>query len=633
MNRFTLLSISACAALVSPIVLRAAEAPAGTARISDEVVAKVDASVVAIQHEKAGGSGFIVSPDGYILSNGHVVLGHDEEDPTKPAESITVILNDERKFPARVIGFCMDPDVSLLKIEVGEPLRPVEFADSTKVEVGQSCFAVGTPMGLKRTFTSGILSNVDRTDLGTFTKVFQTDAAINPGNSGGALFDSNGRVLGINTYAQRTANNLGFTIPIHVANVLRDHFQTYGHFVRGDLPLMNTTELYDELRKAFHVDSGILISYVMENTPAWKAGVRSGDILVEVDGQPVSARTHAELLDFNWKFTIRKPGTELKMVVLRGAPGKTERVEIKATIEEDEPMPKMGLLAGELVEHRYEALGFGYQRLTRIYRLLGGLTDEPGVLITSVKDSDPAGKADLRRGDVVVKVAGEPTPDVETFQKVMEKHLSAQEKSIEFGMVRAQTPVKTALAPYYDLKGKTVALVTPEAGAEHLALLRRELLAMGATLQLATPTGGAVTLEAGRTEPVLGKVAELDGGKIDVLVLAGNGGAQSFWIDEAVLNLIRTVQKHDGVLAGVGTPALAFVAAVPELAEKKMTLPKQHSAEALKRKANYTGAEVETEGNLVTSTGRDRDTVRSFLRAVRRASISATPAAPAEKKK
>jgi S1-C subfamily serine protease len=108
---------------------RAAERPDGNQAISDEVVRKVDPSVVAIQHERAVGSGFIISADGYILSNGHVVQGNDEEDPTQPAKAVTVVLANEQKFPARVIGFSMDPDVSLLKIDAGQPLQPVEFAD------------------------------------------------------------------------------------------------------------------------------------------------------------------------------------------------------------------------------------------------------------------------------------------------------------------------------------------------------------------------------------------------------------------------------------------------------------------------------------------------------------------------
>jgi len=118
----------------------------GPEDIPDDIVKKVDPSVVAIQHESAGGSGFIITTNGYILSNGHVVRGSDEEDPTQTAKSITVILNDEQKYPAKVIGFSMDPDISLLKIEPTKPLQPVEFADSRHVQIGQRVFAVGMPM-------------------------------------------------------------------------------------------------------------------------------------------------------------------------------------------------------------------------------------------------------------------------------------------------------------------------------------------------------------------------------------------------------------------------------------------------------------------------------------------------------
>jgi len=121
---------------------------------------------------------------------------------------------------------------------------------------------------LETHFHAGILSNVERTDLGTETKVFQTDAAINPGNSGGPLFDHNGRVLGLNTYASSGANNLGFTIPIHVALALKDHFLEHGRFVRADLPYHITTELYPELARALQVDKGILVSAVLPNTSA-----------------------------------------------------------------------------------------------------------------------------------------------------------------------------------------------------------------------------------------------------------------------------------------------------------------------------------------------------------------------------
>ena len=151
----------------------------------EELFDKVNASVVSIQHENAGGSGFIISEDGYILTNGHVISLMDRENPKDVAKRITVVLHDESKYQAQVIGFSLDPDIALIKIKPKSKLSTATLADSTKARTGQECYAFGAPLGLKRTLTKGIISNTAQTSLGTFTKVIQTDAAINPGNSGG----------------------------------------------------------------------------------------------------------------------------------------------------------------------------------------------------------------------------------------------------------------------------------------------------------------------------------------------------------------------------------------------------------------------------------------------------------------
>ncbi len=579
--------------------LARAQAPA-TQDIPDEIVKKVDPAVVAIQHERAGGSGFIITRDGYILTNGHVVRGDDEEDPMQTAKSITVILNDEQKFPAKVIGFSMDPDVALLKIEASRPLQAVEFADSRRVQIGQRCFAVGMPLGLKRTFTRGILSNVERTDLGTETKVFQTDAAINPGNSGGPLFDHEGRVLGLNTYGQSGANNLGFTIPIHVALALKESFLAHGRFVRADLPVYMTSELYAELARGLKADKGILVSAVLRNSAAYQAGLREGDIIIETDGQPCSARTQAELLDYNWELTIRKPGTDITFTVLRGPATARQRLTLKAKLEAMEPLPKWRYHAGEIVEHRYDALGLGVRQVVSLSRLLFRLSDASGVLVSTARPTDPAGKAGLKEFDIITHVAGQPTPDVPAFQRALEAQLAAHAKAIELTHVRGKFTLVTALAPYYGQRGSKVALLVPTRDHEYAELLRRELVASGATVTTAGPG------------------AKLNAADFSMILLAGGAGGRELGNDAETLRLVKEAYAAKKIVAAVGPSAIVLAKAIPTIAGKKLTTSKDDSAELIKLKANYTGKSVETDGKLVTTTGFDRATVRDFLKALYR---------------
>jgi serine protease Do len=577
-----------------------------------DVMQKVDASVVAIQHERAVGSGFILSPDGYILTNGHVAKGDDEEDPTRPAQTITVILNNERKFSAKVLGFSMDPDVALLKIDPDAPLQPVEIADSRSARIGQRCFAVGTPVGLKRTFTAGILSNVTRADLDTETPVLQTDAAINPGNSGGPLFDREGRVLGINTYASQGQNNLGFTIPIHVALVLKDHFMKSGRFVRGIVPVFMTSELYAELAATLGVEKGVLVPFVLAGSKADLAGLRAGDVIVATDGQPTAARTRAEMMEYEWGLTTRKPGTEVVFTVSRGEPGKRTQREIRAPVEETEPLPKMGRHEGELVEYRYDALGLGVRRLVTYHRLIYGLSEAAGVLATTVDRAKSAGRAGLQMTDVITAVDDRPTPTVEDFTRELEAGLSKHAKYIGLTVSRRQMTVRTAIEPYYGLKEKRALLVIPPGDLEFADLIRRELLAEGACLSLAAREPRDIAA-GGRTLRVSGKVSDIKGKDFDLIVFAGGAGSH-VWMDNAdTLRLVRAADESKAVLAAVGPAAVAVAGGVPGLADKKMTTSKDDSTEAVKRKLKYTGADVEKDGRLVTTTGMDRDTIRKFV--------------------
>lgn len=607
-----------------PLIFPVEVSDTTAADIPDQVIDKVDPSVVSIQHEKSGGTGFILTEDGYILSNGHVVRGDDPEQPMKPARNLTVILHDDRKFSARVLGFSMDPDVALLKINPEEPLQPVEMADSQNARVGQRVFAVGTPVGLKRTFTGGILSNTERTDLGTETVVFQTDAAINSGNSGGPLFDRNGRVLGINTYASRGRNNLGFTIPIHIALDMVDDLKTRGRFVRALVPLYFTSELYEELSRTLDIENGVLVSYVKKGSPAYKMGLRHGDVIVERNGEPVSARSKADLLKWEWENTTRSPGEEAVFTVIRGLPERRERLTFTGVVEELPPMPKFGRHAGELPEHLYEPLGLGLEQLTDLHHIIHELPPlVKGAYVKTVRDNSVASRAGLQEQDVVVRVGNQTIRSLTDFRIELDRALARTDDVIEIEVVRRKVRLITALAPDYLLKGKDLLLVANDLNAADIDLLHRELLARGASLRLATP---------GKTDiprPDLGTplLADLDLNtlrkpKADILLFAGGEGAVNLWKHENALALARkALDDEDIVLAAIGPAALLPVLAQEDELEPKITLPRELSGEAVRRGATYTGKDVESDQKLVTTTGREREVLREFLKALTLAAL------------
>ena len=229
------------------------------------------------------GSGVIVSPNGYILTNNHVVEG---------ADDIEVILNDSRHSRAKVIGTDPDSDLAVLKIELNK-LPVIVLGNSDTLQVGDPVLAIGNPFGVGQTVTSGIVSALGRNQLGinTFENFIQTDAAINPGNSGGALVDTSGNLLGINTaiYSRSGGNmGIGFAIPVSTARQVLESIVKEGQVTRGWIGV-EPNDLTPELAETFGVKSteGVIITGVLQNGPAAVAGIRPGDVITSVAGKPV----------------------------------------------------------------------------------------------------------------------------------------------------------------------------------------------------------------------------------------------------------------------------------------------------------------------------------------------------------
>jgi Do/DeqQ family serine protease len=280
------------------------------------------------QRRSSLGSGVIVSPDGYILTNNPVVEAADE---------IEVALNDGRKFRAKAIGTDPESDLAVLKITTDGKLPAITFAPIDSLRVGDIVLAVGNPFGVGQTVTSGIVSALGRSHLGinTFENFIQTDAAINPGNSGGALVDANGSLVGINAaiYSQSGGSmGIGFAIPISLARTVMEQIIKSGSVTRGWVGV-EVQEVTPELAEAFRLrgTDGALIAGVMRNSPADRAGIKPGDLLLAIDGKPVRdaqamlAQIAALAPGKSARFALRREGQDIDLPISIGKRPKPPR--------------------------------------------------------------------------------------------------------------------------------------------------------------------------------------------------------------------------------------------------------------------------------------------------------------------
>jgi serine protease Do len=329
------------------------------------------------------GSGFILNREGYIVTNNHVV---------ENASDIKVSLSDKEEYDAKVIGRDPKTDVALIKIEAKKDLPAASLGDSNKLRVGEWVMAIGNPFGLGHTVTTGIVSAKGRIiGAGPYDNFIQTDASINPGNSGGPLFNMNGEVVGINTAIIATGQGIGFAIPINVAKELLVSLREKGRVVRGWLGVQ-VQRITPDLAKSFGLERerGALVADVMPDTPAAKAGIERGDIIIEFNGHKIE-----EMNDLPRVVASTPPNTDVPVRLLRKGQEKTVQVRVAEMKEE-----RVAEGGGTLEEN----LGMAVQELTpEIARSLG-MSESKGVVVTNVEDGSPADEAGVQRGDVVLEV-------------------------------------------------------------------------------------------------------------------------------------------------------------------------------------------------------------------------------------
>ena len=272
------------------------------------------------------GSGFIIKKDGLILTNNHVI---------EKAEKIVVRLSDEREFEAKVVGRDEKTDLALIKITDHQDLPVVRLGDSDQLDVGEWVIAIGNPFGLEQTVTVGIVSAKGRAiGNGPFEDYIQTDASINPGNSGGPLFNINGEVVGINTAMNPSGQGIGFAIPINPVKKILGQLETNGKISRGWLGVM-IQELNEDLARSFHLKdkNGALISEVFENSPATKAGLERGDVIVEFDGKKIVQMRMLPLIVASTPI-----GKEVKLKAIRN--GKEQTLTVKIGLMDEKETKK-----------------------------------------------------------------------------------------------------------------------------------------------------------------------------------------------------------------------------------------------------------------------------------------------------
>jgi len=360
------------------------------------------------QREQSLGSGVIVSPNGYILTNNHVVDG---------ATDVRVTLADKREFKARVIGTDPKTDIAVLKIDAND-LPSVVIGDSDKAQVGDYVLAMGNPFGLGNTVTMGIVSATGRGNLGIedYEDFIQTDAPINPGNSGGALVNDRGELVGINTAIlsngseQGGNQGIGFAVPVDVARNVMDQILKNGKVTRAYLGVM-AQEVTPDLARAFHENGvrGALVGDVTPDSPASRAGIVKGDIILAINGKPVNDSAQLRM-----NLSLMQPGTPVTVTVLRDG---SER-QLTARLAE---LPTETAKAEKSEDTSESAMnGISVEDLNaRSARQLNLPPSATGVVVTDVDPNSQAALNGLKRGDVIQEVNHQPVHNTAEFQRAI----------------------------------------------------------------------------------------------------------------------------------------------------------------------------------------------------------------------
>lgn len=329
------------------------------------------------------GSGFIISRDGYIFTNNHVIEG---------ADKILVKLAGGKEYPAEIVGRDANTDIALIKIKPNGELPTAVLGDSDRLRVGDWVLAIGNPFGLEQTVTAGIVSAKARSiGAGPYDEFIQTDASINPGNSGGPLFNLKGEVVGINTAIVAQGQGIGFAVPVNMAKEIYNDLKTKGKVTRGWLGV-SVQDLTEEMAASLKIAGrqGALVGDVFPGEPADKAGIKTGDVIVEIGGKTVR-NTH----DLLRHVATLQVGRKVALRIVREGRDRT----VEATVGERKDAREIARIG-----KGSERFGMTVQEITPEMARHFGMTEKTGVVVTRVAEGSPADEAGIQSQDVILRV-------------------------------------------------------------------------------------------------------------------------------------------------------------------------------------------------------------------------------------
>ncbi|MEZ4525130.1 MAG: DegQ family serine endoprotease [Desulfobacterales bacterium] len=351
--------------------------------------------------QRSLGSGFIIDPAGYIVTNNHVIEGADE---------IQVRLNDEKEYDAEIVGRDPNTDIALIRVKADAKLPACRLGNSDELETGQWVVAIGNPFGLEHTVTAGIVSAKGRViGSGPYDDFIQTDASINPGNSGGPLINMKGEVIGINTAIIASGQGIGFAVSINLAKGIIDQLKKSGEVTRGWLGVA-IQDISPEIAEYYGVDrkDGVLVTEVFKDDPADKAGILAKDIIVAVNGTPV--KTTRDLTRMIADIAV---GQKAEIDVLRA--GKEKHFSVTVAKREDER-----LTAGKTEGEKKDDLGIQVSQLNPEMAARYNIPQNDGVIVTGVESGSKGDAAGIMSGDIIREINHQPIQTAADYQKMLD---------------------------------------------------------------------------------------------------------------------------------------------------------------------------------------------------------------------